>query len=597
MKGFDACAQMRRRIKVSPMSADLSPKQMLELVLNALPVALFWKDRDSRILGCNQKFADDSGVVRPADLVGKTNFDFYPIDEAEAYRADDLDVINTGLPKLGIEEPLLLPNGETAWVETNKIPIRNSLGAIVGLLGTYRDITERRRLNDERIRFALELAIARQAATLAMHDALTELPNRRYLKERLGTRLLDEQSNEALAVVALDLDRFKAINDLYGHAVGDELLQKVARILTAAVGAEGFVARVGGDEFILLLGYETDASLAAQLSALVVRFDRPLSLTAHEVSVGITLGAAISPADGTDPDLLMRRADIALYQAKVQGRSRFAFFEPAMESVQRDRMLLEHDLRTAVQNDRIIPYFQPIIELGTNRVSCYEILARWPHAERGLVHPGQFIEVAQSIGLINELTANLLRRACHEASTWSDSTRLSINISPMQLRDVALPQMLLKVLLECGFPPARIEIEITEDAIIADFETALITLTSLKNLGIRVALDDFGTGYSSLQSLRKLPFDILKIDKSFVQSMKDGNDALVIIKAIVQLAKNLGLSVTAEGIETESQLLTLEALGCDRGQGFFLGIPRAGPLIANENSLGRMPKIRRSRRL
>lgn len=174
------------------MPTSLSPTQMLELVLNALPVALFWKDRDSRILGCNQKFADDSGVAHPADLVGKTNFDFYPIDEAEAYRADDLHVINTGLPKLGIEEPLHLPNGETAWVETNKVPIRNALGAVVGVLGTYRDVTERRRLNDERVRFSLELAIARQAATLAMHDALTELPNRRYLKERLGAHLLGE---------------------------------------------------------------------------------------------------------------------------------------------------------------------------------------------------------------------------------------------------------------------------------------------------------------------------------------------------------------------------------------------------------------------
>lgn len=375
------------------------------------------------------------------------------------------------------------------------------------------------------------------------------------------------------------------------------MLQKVARILKAAAGAEGFVARIGGDEFILLLGYDTDASLAAQLSTLVADFDRPLSLAGHDVSVGITLGAAISPADGTDPDLLMRHADIALYRAKEQGRSRFVFFEPAMELVLRDRMLLEHDLRAAVQNDRIIPYFQPIFVLGTNTVACYEMLARWPHPERGLVHPGQFIELAQNIGLISEITTNLLRRACLEVSTWSESTHLSINISPIQLRDVAFPQRLLKVLLECGFPPARVEIEITEDAIIADFETALVTLTSLKNLGIRVALDDFGTGYSSLQNLRKLPFDILKIDKSFVQSMNDGGDALVIVKAIVQLAKNLGLSVTAEGIETESQLLTLRALGCDRGQGFLLGVPGAGPLIANENSFGRMPRTKRSRRL
>jgi diguanylate cyclase (GGDEF)-like protein len=446
---------------------------------------------------------------------------------------------------------------------------------------------------DERIRFALELAVAKQAAALAMHDALTELPNRRYLQQTLGTRLIDVHPNQRLAVVALDLDRFKAVNDVYGHAVGDELLQKVASLLKVAAGTGGFVARVGGDEFILLLGHDTDANLTVQLSALITRFGNPLSLTDHDVSVGATLGVAISPADGTDPDLLMRRADIALYQAKEHGRLRFAFFEPAMEFLMRDRMILERDLRVAVQNDQIIPYFQPMVDLGTNTVSCYEILARWPHAERGLLYPSQFIKVAENIGLVSEMTMNLLRRACGEVSTWSNSTCISINISPLQLRDVALPQKILKVLLKCGFPPARVEIEITENAIISDFETALVVLTSLKNLGIRVALDDFGIGYSSLLNLRKLPFDILKIDRSFVQSMNDGGDALIIIKAIVQLANNLGLHVTAEGIETESQLLTLGALGCERGQGFLLGVPLAGPSISSENTFGKMPRTRR----
>ncbi len=562
------------------MPTNLSPEMMLDLVLNALPVGLFWKDRDSRILGCNKKFAEDSGVTDPADLFGKTNFDLYPAEEAEFYRADDLEVITTGLPKLGIEEPLLLATGETAWVETNKVPIRNAVGEVVGVLGTYRDVTEHRRSVDERIRLALELVAAKQAATLAMHDTLTSLPNRRYLEEELRARLLETRLGEQLAVVALDLDRFKTINDLYGHSAGDELLRQVASLLKEAAGENGFVARRGGDNFIMLLGYEFDPSLLERLSTLLAMFEAPICLTGYEVLVGATLGVAVSPADGIDSDHLMRRADIAMCRAKEQGRSRVVFFEPGMDLVMEDRIHLERDLRFAVKNDGIVPYFQPLVELGTGEVSGYEVLARWPHSERGLVQPGQFIDIAENAGLITELTTNLLRRACREVSGWPGTPRISINISPIQLHDASLPQKLLSVLMECGFPPARLEIEITENALIANFDAAKAILTALNNQGIRIALDDFGTGYSSLQHLSKLPFDILKIDRSFVRAINDGEDGLSIVMAIVHLAKSLRLSVTAEGIETEGQFLALRALGCERGQGFFLGRP--SPLYSED---------------
>jgi diguanylate cyclase (GGDEF)-like protein/PAS domain S-box-containing protein len=558
------------------LNPDLNAKLMLTMVLDALPVGLFWKDRDSIILGCNRKFAEDSGVSDPADMVGKTNLDFYPPAQAKAYRTDDLEVITTGRSKLGIEESLLLATGETAWVETNKVPLRNNAGKIIGVLGTYRDVTEIRRARDERVRFGLEFAAAKQATTMAMHDTLTGLPNRRYLEEALRARQINFRSGDRLAVISLDLDRFKAVNDLHGYVVGDELLTRVSRLLTEQTGAGGFIARVGGDEFIILLVVESEAVLIRQISALIAKFDEPIALGEHEVTIGATVGVAVAPADGVDPADLLRRSDMALYRAKEEGHARFAFFEPEIETLAQERVLLERDLSIAIKNDKIIPYFQPLVQLGTGHVLGYEVLARWPHAERGMIQPGQFIKLADETGLIGSLTLNLLRRACNEAKHWPGAPRIGINIAPLQLRDVALPQKLLKVLSECNFPPARLDVEITEDALVSDLKTANATLASLKKQGVRVALDDFGTGYSSLKYLIDLPFDVLKIDQSFVQSMSESKDALTIVKAIIQLAKNLGLEVTAEGIETENQALALQALGCDRGQGFYLGRPSPG---------------------
>jgi diguanylate cyclase (GGDEF)-like protein/PAS domain S-box-containing protein len=548
---------------------------MLTAVLNALPVRLFWKDRDSRIQGCNQQFADDAGAAS-FDLIGKTNFELYPPGQADAYRTDDLEVINSGRPKLAIEERLLLSNGDTAWVETNKVPLRNTAGEIVGVLGTYRDITERRYADNERVRLAIEFAAIEQIAMMAMHDPLTGLPNRHLLEEKLRKRLLllGESPEQCFAVVALDLDRFKTVNDLYGHAVGDELLRKMAGLLSEEVGADGFIARMGGDQFILLLTFGSDAELTRRLANLNSKCEIPLMLTEHQIVVGATLGVAIAPADGVDPDTLMRHADMALYCAKVQGGGRVVLFEPKMELNARERALLENDLRIAIKNDQIVPYFQPIMDLRTGLVVCYEVLARWPHPERGLVQPGQFIKIATDTGLIGALTMNVLRRACEEIRMRCPGTpRIAINIAPIQLRDATLPQNLLKVLSDCGIPPDRLEIEITEDAIVSDIVLARTILTSLKSFGVRIALDDFGSGYSSLQHLSELPLDALKIDQSFVRSMNDRKESLMIVRTILQLAKNLDLEVVAEGIETEDQARSLRMLGCEQGQGFYFGRP------------------------
>ncbi|MFZ2031587.1 MAG: EAL domain-containing protein [Vitreimonas sp.] len=460
--------------------------------------------------------------------------------------------------------------GPSHALDTQTLAITIAVVAAAGLLAAVFVAVADRRVT------ATELAAAKQAAAMALHDALTGLSNRRHLQIALGEML--SRRHQRLAIIVVDLDRFKPVNDLYGHAVGDELLVVIAKLLTEEAGETGIAARIGGDEFVLVLACDDDEALLSRLSAMVATFDAPIRLSGHEVSVGATLGVALAPTDGDEAQLLLRRADAALYRAKEEGRGRFAFFEAGMDARALERATLEQELRAAVRNDEIIPYFQPLVQLESGEVVGYEILARWPHAKRGLVGPGQFIQVAEETGLIGELTFNLLRRACTEALDWPERPRLSLNIAPSQLRDAALPQKLLKVLTACGFPPARLEIEITEDALVCDFDGARLLLLSLKNLGMRIALDDFGTGYSSLKHLRELPFDVLKIDRSFVTDMGDSSEAMSIVKTIVQLAKSLGLGVTAEGIETSQQAQELTAIGCERGQGFLLGRPGSGPL-------------------
>jgi diguanylate cyclase (GGDEF)-like protein len=429
----------------------------------------------------------------------------------------------------------------------------------------------RERTRELRAEMAEREAAEERARAMALHDALTGLPNRRHLHKALEDYLSRAQSTNPLAVVAVDLDRFKPVNDLYGHAVGDELLVRIADLLRHEIGDDGFAARLGGDEFILVLPYASEEQLLGRLTELVAKFETPFPLLGYEVSVGATLGVAMAPTDGADSDTLMRRADVALYRAKEDGRGRFAFFEPGMDERVHERAALENDLRIAIRNEIIEPYFQPLVQLETSQVLGYEILARWPHPERGLIPPDQFIHVAEETGLIGELTLNILGRACRESLNWPGAPRISLNISPVQLRDAALPQKLLAILAQNGFPPQRLEVEITENALVSDFEAARLILISLKNQGVHIALDDFGTGYSSLRHLRELPFDVLKIDRSFVHSMTDSEDAHTLVKTIVALAKNLGLGVTAEGIESVEHAEALQALGCELGQGFLYG--------------------------
>lgn len=410
-----------------------------------------------------------------------------------------------------------------------------------------------------------------EAKALAMHDPLTGLPNRRMLETELKTVI---ESGEAVAVAIVDLDRFKAVNDLHGHAGGDALLVMIAERLAKTVETRDFVSRIGGDEFVLVLRNSDDPEgLIRRLTHLTAALAAPVNIGAAEVSVGVTTGVVVASGEVSTPAELMRRADMALYRAKDAGRGRFAFFETEMDVKVQARLQLERKVCDAIAKDQVEPFFQPLVTLETGATYGYEVLARMRHPDGTLLMPDHFIPVAEELGVIGEMTINILRRACKEARDWPGAPLLSVNISQMHLRDPELPQNILKVLIETGFAPARLQVEITESALVGDFDLARTTLVSLRNQGIRVALDDFGTGYSSLRHLRELPFDSLKIDKSFIEHMNEDAEARTVVRTIVDLARNLGLALTAEGIETPVNAEALRAFGCETGQGYWYGRP------------------------
>lgn len=435
--------------------------------------------------------------------------------------------------------------------------------------------------NEELRRFnagleAQVVARTEEAQHLARHDPLTGLYNRRVFAAELEVAIRQARNGEAAyLVLIIDLDRFKPVNDLRGHAAGDVVLCEVARRLTDAVRKSDTVARLGGDEFAIIAGADLHlhADGAMILAArLLGAIREPIIVDGGPIGIGASIGIARCPSDGVDAENLLRAADVAMYRAKREARGTFRFFERSMDDDLRAQAQLEVDVKAAIMNWDMHPHYQPLVDMRENRLFGFEILARWTHAERGQVVPDVFIPVAEQLGLISELTALLLRQACRDAARWEDDgIRMSLNISPSQLKDVSLPGQLLSILRDEGFPPTRLEVEITETALVGDIETAKVVLKSLQDAGIRVALDDFGTGYSSLYHLRELKFDKVKIDKSFVQSMRRSNESDMIVDAILGLATSLGMPTVAEGIEDQVSLERLTDKGCRYGQGFHFG--------------------------
>ena len=435
-----------------------------------------------------------------------------------------------------------------------------------------------------------------RAELLASTDPTTGLPNRRGLIEDAASLLtMGRKRSKILALMMLDLDNFRPINDMHGHAAGDQLLAAVSSGVVAILPPTALFARLGGDEFACAFLFDADHPGVVDRIAdqIVSALGRPFEIDGKLLHIGGSIGIARSDYDGSNLESLMRSGEIAMYAAKTAGRGRHVWFDQSMEHSLKARNDLEAGLRAAIPAQQIVPFFEQQIDLATGRLVGFEVLARWAHPTRGIIGPDVFIPIAEDTGLIGDLSLSIMRQAFTAARDWDQSLSLSINISPVQLRDAWLVQKIIKALTETGFPASRLEVEITESSLFDNLALAQSIVGSLKNQGIRLALDDFGTGYSSLAHLRALPFDRIKIDKSFVSSIIDNSESAAIVTAIAGLGESLNMAVTAEGIEDAAIEARLCAIGCARGQGYHYGRPinatNVRRILAEKHLLPGMP--------
>jgi diguanylate cyclase (GGDEF)-like protein/PAS domain S-box-containing protein len=459
------------------------------------------------------------------------------------------------------------------WFEIHMAPQRDEHDEIVEAIGVATDVTDRWKIEQE-LRASQD-----QYRSLAFHDALTGLPNRTLFGDRLEQALRRAARDQRLvAVLFLDLDNFKVVNDSLGHHVGDDLLVQVAQRITSCLRAEDTAARLGGDELAVLIGDihdEADAQGVADRLADALR--APFRIAGRDVVVTASIGVAISGPDRADRDTLLQAADLAMYQAKANGRARYELFDPSMAAEAGDRLELEMFLRDAIEREELSVVYQPIVSLVTGRICAVEALLRWDHPERGPIGPARFIPIAEETGLIESIGQWVLRAACRAAVTWprqgSEPLAVSVNVSPRQLRDPGFVGEVREVLATTGLPASQLELEVTESAVMNDPDEARERLEQLQRVGVSLAIDDFGTGYSSLGQLRHFPFDSLKVDRSFMRGLGQDQTNAAIVSGVIALARNLGLAVVGEGIETRAQLEQLQRLGCDRGQGYYLARP------------------------
>jgi diguanylate cyclase (GGDEF)-like protein len=422
-------------------------------------------------------------------------------------------------------------------------------------------VTERRQA-EERIVF------------MARHDALTKLPNRMQLAERIEQGITQLGRGSRFAILSLDLDNFKQVNDTLGHPVGDEVLCAVALRLQSCVREIDMVARFGGDEFTVFL---QDVVQPEEVTALAIRIinvlSEPYEINTQRVTLGVSIGIAMAPDDGVTCDKLLKNADVALYRSKADGRGTWRFFEPEMDARLQNRRKLELDLRDALTNDEFNLFYQPIYDLRKDSVCGFEALLRWNHPVRGLVMPGEFISVMEEIGLITVVGEWVIKQACLEAMNWPDNLKIAVNVSPVQFKHGRLLQVVADALTASGLPADRLELEITESVLLTNKSGATETLHALRRLGVRISMDDFGTGYSSLSYLRSFPFDKIKIDQTFIRDLGTTGRSSSIIRAIIAICGSMGMVTTAEGVETEEQIAQLRLEGCDEVQGYFFSCP------------------------
>ena len=535
-------------------------ERLLQTVLNNMSQGVLMFDSESRLIFSNQRYIELYGlsaeIVKPGchlrDLLkhraelGSFSGD---VDEYVARLRDGIAEGKT------FNQVVNLPDGR-AFSVVNK-PIAGG-----GWLATHEDVTERQRSED-------------RIAHMARHDALTDLPNRMLLLEQLNHEIKRVKRGECLAVLCLDLDQFKSVNDALGHHIGDELLKLVGERLRGCTRELDVVARMGGDEFAIIMTQMEKAADAATLSKRIRdSVIKPYQIEGHQIVTDISIGISVAPMDAVESDELLRNADMALYDAKADGRGTFRFFEPEMNTRMRVRRELEMDLRKALATEQFELHYQPLVVLKTNDVNAFEALLRWNHPTRGMIPPADFIPIAEETGLIVPLGEWVLKTACNEAVDWPDHIKVAVNLSPAQLNSRNLVNMVTAALNESGMSPQKLQLEITETVLLQNTFTTLATLHELRKMGVQIALDDFGTGYSSLSYLRSFPFDKIKIDRSFIQDLSNGAEPLAIVNAVAGLAKCLNMTSTAEGVETQQQMEVLQSIGCTEMQGYLFSRAR-----------------------
>jgi diguanylate cyclase (GGDEF)-like protein len=530
----------------------------LDTAVNNMTQGLLLFDATGRLVICNQRYIDMLGVspdvARPGvhlrDLILHRKQMGSFIGDVDEYCARFLD-----LARGEVQDIILAsPDGRSIRLIYKRSP--DGCWA-----ATLEDVTERRRV---------EATIEH----LAHYDALTNLPNR-TLFQRHAEGLLLETAKVQFAILYIDIDEFKRINDSLGHLIGDEFLRRISDRLRQAIGPQDFIARLGGDEFAIVqhdIGCNDDVETLVRRVYQALR--TPFDCHEHRLSGDASIGIAIAPRDGTNLFALLKSADLAMYAAKAFGRRTHRFFEPEMERQANSRRELEADLRVALVERGLEIHYQPLVDLRSGEVSGCEALVRWRHPVRGMISPAEFIPVAEETGLIEDIGQWVLRTACAEAASWPHGARLAVNVSPVQFKSETLPLKVASALVETGLDPRRLELEITEAVLIADDDAALVALNQLRELGVQIALDDFGTGYSSLQYLQRFPFDKIKIDRSFVREVTCNSSSASIIRAVVSIAADRNMITTAEGVETEEQRDTVALLGCTQMQGYLFSAPR-----------------------
>ncbi|MGJ8590082.1 MAG: putative bifunctional diguanylate cyclase/phosphodiesterase [Yoonia sp.] len=539
----------------------------LDAALNNMSQGLCLYDEDHRLVVINERFYEIFGLD-PEHLPVGTLLDdvIRKLHEEGLYTSDDVEVLISTIKKKSATGKAysslqIIPGHRTISISRVPIPFG-------GWVVTYSDISDQRRAQ-EKMEF------------MANHDSLTNLPNRLMFNATLEAALaVGDQSN--IALLYLDLDHFKPVNDTLGHPIGDKLLKAVAARLKNGVRDGDVVARLGGDEFaIVLVDREEVDTPAKTAERLIEILCQPYQIDDHQIVIGSSIGIALAPQDGTTSEQLQKAADLALYRAKDDGRGNYRFFETGMDARMLARRALEVDLRAAVVNGDFSVNYQPIVALETGRITCFEALVRWHHPERGIIQPDSFISVAEDIGVINQIGALVLRQSCLEAVRWPEEIGVAVNLSPMQFTGMDLVKEVGDALSDAKLDPQRLTLEITESMLLNNTEATIQILTQLRARGVRIAMDDFGTGYSSLSYLRKFPFDKIKIDKSFIDDLGESADSQAIVRAIAALGTTLGMNTIMEGVETLDQLEAVRSSGCDSVQGYLYNRPAAADELAS----------------